>query len=399
MQNAKIQFKNQKFFVLGYLSVAIILLLYSFTQVDLSLTLSRSLFLNSIIDAFQNIGYFQRPLSAYIFSGIVIALFGFYLYFLKKAYLNQISKRFVWKMILAVAAILVFSYNAFSYDLFNYIFDARIFTHYNLNPYLHKALDFPTDPMLNFMRWTHRVYPYGPFWLILTIPLSYIGMNIFVATFFLFKFMIGASFIGSLYLIGKIFQKIAPKKEILGLIFFGLNPLIMIESLVSTHLDIVMMFFALFAFYKLINKNYIWAFALLFLSFEIKFATALLFPVFIYAVWKKNKADWDKIFLVSALLMSAAVILTAVYSGNFQPWYLIMPLTFAVFLADKYYVFIPSVMITLFALFNYAPFLYLGNWDPPVPGIILMINLSAVVISLIMITVHVYQSKTRKDKT
>jgi hypothetical protein len=366
-----------------YFLVVVSLLLYSFTQVDLSLTLSRNLLLNSIVDAFQNIGYFHRPLSAYLFIGIIVFLFGFYLYFLKLASKNILSKKFVWKLILATSTILVFSYNAFSYDLFNYIFDAKIFTHYGLNPYLYKALDFPTDPMLSFMRWTHRVYPYGPFWLILTIPLSYIGVNFFLPTFFLFKFLTAASFIGSLYFIGKIFQKIAPKREVAGLVFFGLNPLILVESLVSSHLDISMMFFALFAFYKLLDRKYLWAFVLLFLSFEIKFATALLFPVFAYVVWKKNKVSWDKVFLMSSVLMLIAVVATAIYSGNFQPWYLILPMTFAVFLVDRYYAFIPAVIVTFFALLNYVPYLYLGNWDPPVPEILLVLQVFAVAFSVI----------------
>ena len=71
---------------------------------------------------------------------------------------KKISKPFVWLIIFVSALLLVFSYNAFSYDIFNYIFDAKIFTHYHQNPYLQKALDYPGDPMLSFMRWTHRVY-------------------------------------------------------------------------------------------------------------------------------------------------------------------------------------------------------------------------------------------------
>jgi hypothetical protein len=376
------------------------LFLYSFTQVDLSLTMSRSLFLNQIVDGFQNIGYFKRPLSTYIFAGIIVSLFAFYIYFLKNAG-KTLGKKLVWKILLAASVILVFSYNAFSYDLFNYIFDAKIFAHYNLNPYLHKALDFPADPMLNFMRWTHRVYPYGPFWLVLTIPLSYIGMNIFLVIFFLIKFLVASCFIGSLYFIGKIFQKLAPKKEVLGLVFFGLNPLILIESLVSAHLDIVMMFFALVAFYKLLSKKYIWAFILLILSIEVKFATLFLLPVFIYVVFLKiNKKiiNWNSIFLISAVLMSVAVFLSSFYSGNFQPWYLILPLAFAVFLADKYYVLIPGIIVPFFALFNYAPFLYLGNWDPPVPQILSQINTAGYAASLLIVVAIFLVKKTGKAK-
>ena len=119
---------------------------------------------------FQQIGYFNRPLSAVLYSVIVISMFTFYILFLKLARVNLINKKQLWILILITTAILTFSYNAFSYDLFNYIFDAKIVTFYQQNPYIHKALDYLGDPMLSFMHWTHRYYPYGPIWLALTIP-------------------------------------------------------------------------------------------------------------------------------------------------------------------------------------------------------------------------------------
>ena len=142
-----------------YFLVIFALFLYSFTQIDLSLTFSRIDFLRNLVKSFQYIGYFNRPISTYIYVGLLALLFGFYIYFLKLAQNKRIKRDLVWKLIIATIVILLFSYNAFSYDLFNYIFDAKIFTHYHMNPYLHKALDFPGDPMLSFMRWTHRAYP------------------------------------------------------------------------------------------------------------------------------------------------------------------------------------------------------------------------------------------------
>ncbi len=385
--------KNLRFKIpLGLYSLTIFsLFLYSFTQIDLSLTFSRITFLRNIVGSFQYIGYFQRPLSTYIYLGIIALLFGFYLYFIKLTHQKKISSKFIWKIIIAASAILVFSYNAFSHDLFNYIFDAKIYTHYHLNPYLHKALDFSGDPMLSFMRWTHRVYPYGPVWLFLTIPLSYIGMNLFLPTVFLFKILIAAGFIGSLYFISRIFRKIAPEKEMLGLIAFGLNPLILVESLVSGHLDIVMVFFALWATYKLIDRKYIAAFLLLFISIGIKFGTVFLIPVFLLAFFmhrKNKKINWQIPFGVGIFLLTLTVVVTSIHSGNFQPWYLVLPLSYAVFLVDKYYVYIPGLILSIFALLTYAPYLYLGNWDLPVPVILSGIYIVGIFLSVISVAVY-----------
>ena len=93
-------------------------------------------------------------------------MFIYYFYFLYAVYKKKINKKIIRNLIVITSIGLGFSYVAFSYDLFNYIFDAKIITFYHQNPYFHKALDYPGDPMLSFMRWTHRVYPYGPIWLV-----------------------------------------------------------------------------------------------------------------------------------------------------------------------------------------------------------------------------------------
>lgn len=374
-----------KLLTIGYIALLLLLFLYSFTQIDLSLTFSRIDFLRNLVKSFQYIGYFNRPLSGSLYLMLIMALYIFYFLFLYFASKKGLTKNYIWKVVIATAAILAFSYNAFSYDLFNYIFDAKIFTFYHQNPYLHKALDFPGDQMLSFMRWTHRVYPYGPLWLAITVPLSFAGFQFFLPTFFLFKLLMGASFVGSVYFVGKILQKIAPDKENFGLVFFALNPLILIESLVSSHMDIVMIFFALWAFYLLLNKKYLFAFVLLFISIGIKFATVFLVPVFLIVLFQKNKVkSWSFIFGLATVLMVAAVVAVSLRT-NFQPWYLVLAIPLAFLIAHRYFVILPTMILSFGALLTYAPFLYLGNWDKPVPQILSNIYISSIALSFVAV--------------
>jgi len=172
------------------------------------------------------------------------------------------------------------------------------------------------------------------------------------------------------YFIGKIFQKLFPERENFGLIFFGLNPLVLIESLVSAHIDIVMMFFGVLAFALLISKSYVKAYVSLAISIGIKFLTGILLPVFIvihFMQQKKKIIQWEKIFFIMIILLFIGVFMESRQSGNFQPWYLLAPLSFAVFVSNRYYVLIPAVIISFVSLFLYLPYLYLGNWNPPVP--------------------------------
>jgi len=372
------------------------LFFYSFTQVDLNLTLSEWSVWQVIQKYFQHIGYFQRPLSSFLFVGIALSLFFFYLMILRRVHEKKIDKQTIWFLTITTTLILTFSYNAFSYDLFNYMFDAKIITYYNQNPYVHKALDFPGDPMLSFMHWTHRLYPYGPTWLGLTVPLS-IGIKFFLPTFFLFKILMSLSFLGTVFFIGKILQKLSSKDELFGVAFFALNPLVIVESLVSAHNDIVMMFFAIWALYLLMSKKYVRSIILFILSIGVKFATAFLVPVFllIYFFKKRNKRlNWEILFSAIAILMVVPVVLATIRT-SFQPWYLLNLLPFVENNSKKSYFFIPSIILSLFSLLQYLPFLYLGNWDMPVPVILLWLTISSIFLSIVISLGYGFLKKTQ----
>ena len=355
---------------IGYLISIVGLFFYSFTQVDLSLTLSQWSVWQVVQKYFQHIGYFQRPFSSLFFVIIILLLFLFYLLILRGVHTKNISKKTIWFLIIATTVLLTFSYNAFSYDLFNYIFDAKIITSYHQNPYTHRALDFPGDPMLSFMHSTHRPYPYGPVWILLTAPLSFLGFGFFLPTFLLFKAFIATSFLGSVYFLEKILRQLKIRDSLFALTFFALNPLVLAESLVSGHNDIVMMFLSLWSLYLVINKKYIGSLLLLALSIGIKFSTILLLPVFIYILvrqLKNNAINFRKIFMIAFALMCAAVAITSYASGinknpEIQPWYFIMVFPFAALVAHKRLIIFISICISIGMLFSYTPHLLIGEW-------------------------------------
>jgi len=379
----------KKILLFTYPFLIIFLFLYSLTQIDLNLFLFKFDAWVNFQRFFQNIGYFQRPLSAYIYISILILLFVSYIGFLYLVQKNKIKQSEIWKLIIFSAVLLTFSYNAFSYDLFNYIFDAKIITHYGQNPYFHRALDFPGDPMLNFMHWTHRTYPYGPSWLALTIPLSFFGFNFFLPTILMFKALAASCFLGTAYFIGKILDKTDKKNKLFGLAFFALNPLVLMEGLVSAHLDIVMAFFGVWAFYLLFNKKYIASLLSLIFSAGIKFVTVVLLPLFLFRIFSvsKKKLSFEKISIVSVLLMTIAIVASSLRT-NFQPWYLLYALPYVSFISRRYYVFIPSVVLSFSSLLIYIPYLYSGNWDPPIPTILFWITALGILSSILIVSIR-----------
>ncbi len=362
------------------------LFFYSFTQIDLSLTLSRLSIWQTIEKGFQYIGYFQRPLSTVWYVVLILLLFATQTGFLLTVQKNMISRKQVWVLIIFTAVVLAFSYNAFSYDLFNYIFDAKIVTHYHLNPYQHKALDFPQDPMLSFMHWTQRIYPYGPLWLFLTIPFSFLGGQIFLVTFYLFKLIGAGSYLGTAYFLEKIAKKTVPQESLFPLALFAFSPFVIIEGIVSAHNDMVMIFLSTLALYLLLSKRYVVSLIALIASVGVKFATAVWLPlwVLIMVAQTKRKQVPYRLFIVTGILLSLIPIVLATLRTNFQPWYFLYILPFAAL--TKKYVAIPFSIFSFFALLQYVPFLYTGNWNPPIPMLLNQLSLIGVGLSLLVLT-------------
>lgn len=377
----------------SFLLVIVLLFFYSFTQIDLSLTLSQVSIWQNIQKSFQYIGYFNRPLSTVLFICILVLMFGYYFWFLRKAFRKELKIKDLIILIISTAVILSFSYNAFSYDLFNYMFDARIVTHYHENPYFHRAMDYPQDPMLSFMRWTHRVYPYGPVWLGLTIPISFIGMNIFLLTFFLFKFLITGFYLVSVLMIYKINQKINPDHAIFNTVFFALNPLIIIESLVSSHHDIVMIFFALVGIHLFFLKKRILAIILIIISSQIKIPTlGLLLPFVISFIPLKTKLESNRFIVITiiSMFLASGYALTKV---EIQPWYFLWMLPFVALLKPNKYIISLAIGFSFGLLLRYTVLLYFGNWDGV--GVAIRNGLTVVAPIVFIAVVFVYDKLSR----
>jgi hypothetical protein len=305
------------------------------------------------------LGYFNRPLSTAIFLIILFLLFTIYYLLLKLVEQKKLSLAGSLWLIIASSIIIFFAYPAFSHDFFNYMFDARIVTKYHANPYLFKALDFPDDLWIRFMHWTHRTYPYGPIWLLLTIPFSFLGFGKFVLTLLNFKLMFLLFHFCNIYLIYKILKKISPKNAIIGMAFYAFNPLIQIESIVSPHNEVVMLTFLLLGIYLFfIQQRKTFAILSLLFSVGIKFVTLILLPFFV--LYPKKKINW---LLKSILFMLIGALFVEIIYREPYPWYFILPIGVGALLVENYIIRIVAVLTSLGVLLRYAPYLYQGNYN------------------------------------
>lgn len=366
----------KRFIILWYFATLLIFVIYSYSQIDLNLTLSG----NHLYQHFQKLlielGYFARPASTILYILILISLFISYLFFLKLVVNKRISLKEIRNIIIASGIICFFAYSAFSHDIFNYMFDARIVTKYGLNPYNYKALDFSGDLWTRFMHWTHRTYPYGPIWLLVTIPFSLAGLQKFTLTLFLFKILFLISYLGSCYLIYLI-----PKNEkLVALTFFALNPLIIIESLISPHNDSLMLFFALLSIFFLISYKYVWSLLIMVISGGVKFVTAPLIIINLYHLLKKPRQILLKNLAMMLILIYLISINVVIYYKEILPWYAIPLIGFAAISESGYIKFIIPIM-SFALLTKYIYFLYQGEWTTHSYNIYVMLLLGLLSLS------------------
>lgn len=340
-----------------YLLLLFLLLLFSYGFVDANFPFKTWPFLYNLI-------HFQRGPAAAIYILIVSLLFGFYAWVLWQIKENRLTAKEVWKLIGITTAILFFSFPAFSYDIFNYLATARMTFFYKENPYIVMPIEIPNEPMLEFVHGSNKTALYGPFWILLTAIPHFAGLGRLFFTVFTFKALISLFYLGLVWLIWKL-----SRRSVWSLAFFGLNPLVVIETLVSAHNDAVMMFFALLSFYLLKRKKLWLALFSLVCSILIKFATIFLLPVFLYAFWqkiKKQKIVWQRIWQYSVcgllIIFSLSPLREELYS-----WYLIWPLAFVSLLPQLSNTAIVLSAFSFGLMFRITPFLYTRNWGGATP--------------------------------
>ncbi|MEK7495038.1 MAG: hypothetical protein AAB788_02590 [Patescibacteria group bacterium] len=317
-----------------YFLIIFLFSIYSYALVDLNLTL----FDHKLWDNFRSfiiqIGYFNRGLSTMIFfSGIVI----FYLlYFLsKKLKPNPI------KLAIVIGLVSLIAYPFLSHDFFNYMFDAKILTFYGKNPYLFRALDFPADHWTRFMHWTHRVYPYGPTFLPITLIPSFLSGGKFILSLFFFKLTFTGFYLAAVWVVNKIDKNKA--------LIIATHPLIIIEGLITPHNDLIAMSLGLIGIYLLFNKK-LWSRVFFIVSGLIKYSTL---PILLIS--KKNK--WLNILAFIGILVPLFYL--SFYS-EIQPWYFLILFIFLPVFPNL----IKKIDIFLMGLiFSYYPYIMFGGWD------------------------------------
>lgn len=328
-----------------------------------------------------------RPLVVGWYVVMICIAFGLYLF----ATTKKVSKSFLLLALLFV--LLAISNNALSHDIYNYMFNAKAVALYSQDPHLRSALEIaPQDEWVRFMHNVHTTAPYGHFWTYLTLLPYEAGMGKFITTYLSFKVFMALG-LGLLA-----FVQSNMVKERSRILFFLLNPLVLIETLSSGHNDVWMMVFALGAFallqrsQRLISWQTLASLGFLLLSTQIKEATIVLIPLWgvlaTSLIWPRFAGLGVLSSLLARIKMywaELAVILLflplfTTRSQQFNPWYLIWPLSFLPFLRSKT-LKAGLVVFSFTSLLRYVPLLFVGGYSEAVQLQMRVITWSAIAIT------------------
>jgi len=344
-----------------YFLLFLFITLISYGFIDPNLTLSSLPLVTGYIRPLFYMVYQQRLLTAGIFTGILLSLF-----FIFKKIFWQSQTVFptihvFGKWLVPLVLILTLSYPMLSYDLFNYMTTANVaYTHHE-NPYIVMPIEIPNDSNLAFTRAANKVALYGPTWLLLTWIPHTLGMGNIWQTIITFKLMNALWYVGFCYVLWCV------TKNMKNVIFFALNPLIIMETLVSGHNDIVMMVLACGGLLLWLKKEWVSRFFGLFifiLSIFIKGATAALIPLLFF-----RKMTQSRLMLIVSCLLFLVFIIATPIREELYPWYAIWFLSTAAFLPYPKYSWFWQfcIALSLGLELRHVPYMAMGYYEGPGP--------------------------------
>ena len=349
----------------------VVLSVFSWGFVNTSSTFPRSSLLLTLVGTY-------RPYATVLYGACITLLFIVYVRLLWLAGHKKIVLKDLRTYICIAAAVLFFGFPGFSYDVFNYMATAKVTYTWHENPYTVMPIEIPNEQMLTYMQASNKIALYGPVWIAVSSIPHYLGFESPLFTLFLFKVLEVAFYAGVLWLIWQLSEK-----NLWSLVFFSLNPIVLTETILSGHNDIVMMFFALASLYLLRKEKYFFSIVALIFSILIKYATIFLIPIYLVKLIKKDKMSWAAVWTWAATFMYAAFLLSPIREEIYA-WYFIWPLAFlALIPRESLFVWL-SYGFTFGLPLRLAPFIYLQSWTGVTPMVKKFVTFAPAAISGLM---------------
>lgn len=156
-------------------------------------------------------------------------------------------RRLIWAGTLLAGSIYVFTPAMLSHDIIVYTGYGRVLAIYHANPYFVPSAAFPHDPFTTLNFWAKTVSIYGPIWILVCGIVGQFISPTLASYVLAFRLLALALHLLNTWLIGCTLQQLgrAPRTVTLGMLLYAWNPLMLLESSLGGHNDILMISFVL----------------------------------------------------------------------------------------------------------------------------------------------------------
>lgn len=292
----------------------------------------------------------HRVAMAHNFVLLYCLLFVCQIILLFRAKSHNFKNKWLWFILGLVTLVGVLSYPFLSRDFFTYLFGTKILWHYHLNPYLVSPETFiASDLWVGFTHWIEFTYAYGPFYLLYSlIPAIVFGSQRFILNFYGLKLLHGLVFFSAGWLIWKTTED----RRVIS--FWFLNPLLILELLINTHNDLIMIGFWILAVFLFKQKKRATAFLAFLLSVLTKYVSLVFLPLFFI----NNRSKQTLFFKLMVFAASIFFIFKGVHLWYFTWIYLALPFANL----SNFSLALIFVFQSFRALGSYYGFVLADNW-------------------------------------
>jgi len=251
------------------------------------------------------------------FSFIAVMLLLIFLMLVYMAYVKVFMFRGVfWGRALLLIGLLSFAllfvWNIASDDLYTYIYRGRVQALYNANPYLTSYSNYPQDAFYDELEniWVSKTSLYGPVFSFISFGIATVAGDSLLFSVLLYKILFAFLFTFSSYVVYK------TTKSKKALILFGLNPVLIFEFLLNSHMSIIMIFFLLFSLYFIVRGRGVGDYLLGLVLFELSVLTKPTVAIFtpfigIYILKKLVGYRAKLLFIIVGLVVSLMILILA----------------------------------------------------------------------------------------
>ncbi len=163
-----------------------------------------------------------------------------FLLVLREAWSGTLSVRTVVVLAVAYHVVVLLLPLLFSRDVYSYAAYGRIAAVYHQNPYVATPADFPADALAPYVgpRWADTPAVYGPLWTQLSAVVVRVAETV-GAQIVAFRALAVAASLGTLAVVAALTRRLRPERTAFALAAFGLNPVVLFQSVGSGHNDLL----------------------------------------------------------------------------------------------------------------------------------------------------------------